>query len=211
MDDRAIQDSKSQAANHLLTDVLHMHRLCIMLLANQLGAFAVLLADTLESAYGALSPSAASLLLTLYYTPNATATALAKVAGISQPTAVRVLDGLVRQGLIERKSHTGRTTLLRVTRAGRARAVSLQVARLDAMDKILSGLNRQERATFERILERILVAKTTSRAFARTVCRLCDHRACDGPLCPIGSRASEIEQGVGISNPGGQHVDSARR
>src|SRR6266478_2127251 len=115
-----------------------------MLLPNKLGTLAVLLGDTLEGAYGVLSPSAASLLLTLYYTRNATATALAKVAGISQPTAVRVLDGLVRQGFIERKSHTGRTTLLRVTRAGRERAVSLQAARIGAMAKILSGLNAQE-------------------------------------------------------------------
>jgi DNA-binding MarR family transcriptional regulator len=182
-----------------------------MLSANKLGAFAVLLADTLEGAYDGLSPSAASLLLTLYYTRNATATELAKVAGISQPTAVRVLDGLVRQGFIERKSHTGRSTLLRVTRAGRERAVSLQAARLGAMKKILSGLNTQERATFERILDTILVAATTSRPFARTVCRLCDHRACDGPLCPIGTRASEIEQSVDIRIPGGQHADSARR
>jgi DNA-binding MarR family transcriptional regulator len=182
-----------------------------MLLPNKLGAFAVLLADTLESACGVLSPSAASLLLTLYYTRKATATVLAKVAGITQPTAVRVLDGLVRQGFIERKSHTGRTTLLRVTRAGRERAVSLQAARLGAMEKILSGLNTQERATFERILDTMLVAATPSRAFARTVCRLCDHSACAGPLCPIGTRASEIEQTVGIRIPGGQHVDSARR
>jgi DNA-binding MarR family transcriptional regulator len=182
-----------------------------MLLPNKLGAFAVLLGDTLEGAYGVLSPSAASLLLTLYYTRNATATALAKVAGISQPTAVRVLDGLVRQGFIERKSHTGRTTLLRVTRAGRERAVSLQAARLGAMEKILSGLNVQERATFERILDKTFVAATTSRAFARTVCRLCNHHACDGPLCPIGTRASEIEQTVDIRIPRGQHVDSARK
>jgi DNA-binding MarR family transcriptional regulator len=191
---------------------MHMSGICQQVIAaNKLGAFAVLLADTLESAYGALSPSAASLLLTLYSTGNATATALAKVAGISQPTAVRVLDGLVRQGFIERKSHTGRTTLLRMTRAGRARAVSLQAARLGAMKKILSGLNTQERATFERFLDKILVAATTSRAFARTVCRLCDHRACDGPLCPIGTRASEIEQSVDIRITGDQHVDSARR
>jgi DNA-binding MarR family transcriptional regulator len=182
-----------------------------MLLPNKLGAFAVLLADTLESAYGVLSPSAASLLLTLYYSRNSTATELGKVAGISQPTAVRVLDGLIRHGFIERKSHTGRATLLRVTRAGRERAVSLQAARLGAMEKILNGLNTQEQATFERILDKILVAATTSRALARTVCRLCNHLACDGPLCPIGARASEIERTVDIRIPRGQHVDRSRK
>lgn len=179
-----------------LTCSQYMH----MLRANKLGAFAVLLADTLENAYGSLSPSAASLLLTLFYGRDATATALAKVAGVSQPTAVRVLDGLVRQGFIERKNRTGRTTLLCVTRAGRERARLLQAARLGAMETILSGLNARERATFERMLDTILGAATTSRALARTICRLCDHPACDGPLCPVGTRASEIETNRRHSN-----------
>lgn len=163
-----------------------------MLAGNKLGAFAVLLGDTLKRACGALSPSAAALLLTLSYRRSATATALAKVAGISQPTAVRVLDGLIRQGFIERQSHVGRATLLRVTRAGRRGARLLQSARLRAMGDVLASLHRKEQATFERMLDTMLAAATTSRSVACTICRLCDHSLCDGPRCPIGTRASEI-------------------
>jgi DNA-binding MarR family transcriptional regulator len=76
--------------------------------ANKLGAFGVLLSDALGNATADLSPSAAALLLSLFYRQDLTVTALAKVGGIAQPTAVRVLDGLVRQGFIERKGRAGR-------------------------------------------------------------------------------------------------------
>ena len=165
-----------------------------MICANKLGAFGVLLADCLERAWGELSSSAAALLLTLYYSPKATATELAKVARISQPTAARVLDGLVRQGLIERKGRTGQITALLVTRAGGRRARALEAARLRAMNDVLSGLRPPERASFERVLNTILASATTSRAQARSICRLCDHASCRGAVCPVGTRASEIER-----------------
>ena len=165
-----------------------------MLGSNKLGAFGLLLSDTLEKACGELSSSAAALLLTLYYSRVSTVTALAQIVGISQPTAVRVLDGLVRQGFVERKARTGRTTLVHVTRAGARRASLLQAARLEAMNEILGGLHVEERATFEKMLNKVLASATTSRALARTICRLCDHSTCSGPLCPIGARATEIER-----------------
>jgi DNA-binding MarR family transcriptional regulator len=165
-----------------------------VVLANKLGAFTVFLADSLERACGELSSSAAALLLTLYYNRSTTATILAKVARITQPTAVRVLDGLVRRGLIERKNRTGRTTLLGVTRAGERKARSLQAARLQAMNEVLRGLSARERTSLEQVLDTILVSATTSRTEARTICRLCDHGLCHGQLCPVGTRAREIER-----------------
>ena len=167
-----------------------MHMLC----ANKLGAFGVLLSDSLENMSVDLSPSAVALLLTLFYRPDNTATDLARVAGVSQPTAVRVLDGLVRRGLIERKGRSGRTTLLRVTPSGRKRARSLQAARLTVMVDVLSVLPRREQAAFERLVDKLLRGATNSRASARSTCRLCDHTLCDGPLCPVGTRAGEIER-----------------
>lgn len=181
-----------------------------MLLANKLGAFTVLLADSLERACGELSSSAAALLLTLYYNRNTTATTLAKVACITQPTAARVLDGLVRRGLIERENRTGRTTLLRVTRTGEKKARALEAARLQAMNEVLSGLRERERTSLRQVLDTILASATTSRAQARTICRLCNHGLCHGRLCPVGTRASEIESHSEIRTPGVNHVDSSR-
>lgn len=165
-----------------------------MLCENKLGALGLLLADSLENISDDLSMSAAALLLSLFYNPDATATELAKIVGVSQPTAVRVLDGLVARGLIKRKDRAGRITLLGVTSAGRKRAQALQVRRLRAAKVLLNALTAAKRKNFERTLDKLLASATSSRAFARTTCRLCDHALCDGPLCPIGIRATEIER-----------------
>jgi len=165
-----------------------------MITGNKLGALGVLVMDAVERALGELSPSAAALLLTLRYRGEMTATALAGIAGVAQPTAVRVADGLVRRGLVERRGRAGRTAPLRLTNIGTEKADALQRARLAAMGRLLSGLAEGDRAGFERALDRLLAGATRSRAFARTTCRLCDHAACVGPLCPIGTRAGELER-----------------
>jgi len=163
-------------------------------IANKLGALGVLLMDAMETALGELSPSAAALLLTLRYRGAMTTTVLADIAGVAQPTAVRVADGLVRRGFVERQGRAGRTAPLRLTQAGMRKADALQRARIEAMEGLLAGLAASDRAGFERTLDKLLAGATRSRAFARTTCRLCDHAACVGPFCPIGSRASELER-----------------
>src|SRR5215470_8367940 len=165
-----------------------------MNLPNKLGALGVLIMDAMESVLGELSPSAAALLLTLRYRGEMTTTALAGIAGVAQPTAVRVADGLVRRGLLERRGRAGRTAPLRLTTAGTEKADALQRARMAAMERLLAGLAESGRAGFERTLDTLLAGATRSRAFARTTCRLCDHAACVGPLCPIGTRAGELER-----------------
>lgn len=161
---------------------------------NKLGAFGVLLADATAIALDGFSSSAAALLFTLRYQGEATATQLAAIAGITQPTAVRVTEGLIRRRLIERGDRAGRTTPLRLTREGVRRAEALQRARLAAMQGVLAVLTVRERAAFEAVLDKLLAEATRSRVFARRNCRLCDHADCRGVLCPIGSRATAIEQ-----------------
>jgi DNA-binding MarR family transcriptional regulator len=170
-----------------------------MLTANKLGVLGVLLSDTMAAALGGLSPSAAALLLTLRYQGEVTATRLATIAGIAQPTAVRVTGGLIRRKLVERRDRAGRTTPLRLTRDGVRRAEALQRARLNAMNRVLASLTARERAAFEAALDKMLAGATRSPAFARTVCRLCDHDLCRGPLCPIGSRVAAIERAQAVS------------
>ena len=161
---------------------------------NKLGALGILIADAMESALNDLSPSAASMLSTLFYRPNLTASMLAEIVGVTQPTATRVLDGLVQHGWIERQERQGRATPLRLTAAGGERAVVLQSARHAALSRLTANLSKYDKEILDRILDSVLAEATTSRAFARTTCRLCDHAACDGPSCPIGSRATELER-----------------
>ena len=164
------------------------------LMANKLGALGILIADAMESVLNDVSPSAASMLSTLFYRPNLTASMLAEIVGVTQPTATRVLDGLVRHGWIERQERQGRATPLRLTTAGEERAVALQSARHAALSHLTASLSKYDKEAFDQILDSVLAEATTSRSFARTTCRLCDHAACDGPSCPIGSRATELER-----------------
>lgn len=164
-----------------------------MLLANKLGALAVLAGDLSRAAGGGLSLTAAAILLTLHHRGPMTASELAVVAGITQPTAVRVTNGLVAQGLVRRCERVGKTAPIHLTRAGAREAKSLQKARLDALQRLVTDLTAGEQVELEGLLDKILADATRSRRFARTTCRLCDHALCASPVCPIGTRAAELE------------------
>lgn len=164
-----------------------------MIDSNTLGALGTLITDRIESVLDGLSPSAAAALSMLHFKPELTATRLAAICGISQPTAVRVLDGLARQGLLTRGTPQGRETPLSLTQAGTTRAKRLQTARMAALEDLLAVFAPEERRVFNALLDRLVAGATESRAFARTTCRLCDHEVCKPGLCPIGNRASEIE------------------
>lgn len=163
--------------------------------ANKLGALGVLIEERTNRALRDLSPSAAAVLSTLYFRASLTTTELSKVVAISQPTAVRLLDGLERRGLVERCAQAGRSTPLSLTDAGRAEVARLQHERLAAIGSLLSALEPEDTRRFEVMLDRVLAGATTSRAGARTTCRLCEHELCGPGICPIGNRATEIEQG----------------
>ena len=165
-----------------------------MLNANKLGALGTLIGDRLETALEGLSPSAAAVLSTLHFRPGLTTTGLAAVVGVSQPTAVRLVDGLARQGFLVRGDPQGRVTPLTLTPAGRERVRLLQRRRLAALDDLLSPLAPEERRRFGGMLDRILAEATTSRAFARTTCRLCEHALCGPGVCPVGGRAAQLER-----------------
>lgn len=167
-----------------------------MLIANKTGALGLLFFDRLEAAFGDLSPSAAAFLLTALYRPGSTTTEIAAVAGVSQPTGVRVLAGLRARGYVQPAVRDGRTAPILLTEAGRARASALQAARLTAMSDLLGALTPVELAQFEALADKLLAEATVSRAFARTTCRLCDHPNCLEPECPLGTRASALERCV---------------
>ncbi|MGH8430501.1 MAG: MarR family winged helix-turn-helix transcriptional regulator [Solimonas sp.] len=164
-----------------------------MLIANKLGALAVLAGDLSRAAGGDLSPTAVAILLTLHHRGPMTASELAVIAGITQPTAVRVTNGLVAHGLVRRSDRVGKTAPIHLTRAGAREARSLQKARLIALQRLVTPLADEERTELEGLLDKMLAGATGSRRFARTTCRLCDHALCNGPACPIGTRATEIE------------------
>ena len=166
-----------------------------MTTANHLGALALLIDDRSDGAFGGFSRSAAACLLTLGHFAPMTTSALARRLGISQPTAVRVVDGLARADLVERAPRVGRSAPLGLTRAGRALAARVQAERLSRIGALLAPLAAAEQAELGRLLAKILRAAPSDRAEAQRSCRLCAHDLCDGPACPLGSGADAREAG----------------
>ncbi|WP_411906775.1 MarR family winged helix-turn-helix transcriptional regulator [Rhizobium mayense] len=162
--------------------------------ANKLGALGAMIRERTETSLVGLSHSAAAVLSMLHFKPGLTTTELADIVGVSQPNAVRLIDGLERQALIERGKSKGRITPLMLTELGHARVKELHALRLAALDDLLSALQADERRHFASMLDTILANATTSRAFAKTTCRLCEHNLCGPEVCPIGCRATEIER-----------------
>lgn len=169
------------------------------LIANHLGALALAVTDRMDGAVEPRSRSAAAALLTLLYRQPLGGTELARIMGVAQPTGVRVIDGLVREGLVGRGRRTGRHVELTLTAAGKAEAHRLQQARIAALSPLVDSLDEADRNRLGALLAQLLAAATDGRATARRICRLCAHDLCDGAHCPAGSRATAIEREGGAA------------
>ena len=110
------------------------------------------------------------------------------VLGVSQPAAVKIVDRLARDALLERRPGTDRRALaLHLTDAGRERAVRILAGRADALTGLLALLDTEERERLEPLLEKLVASLARERGAALTVCRLCDREACSGSRggCPL--------------------------
>jgi DNA-binding MarR family transcriptional regulator len=162
--------------------------------ANRLGALWATLDRALSSAFEDDSPSAAAIVSWLYHWAPVGVVELARVVGLTQPACTRALDKLVARGLIERTTVSGKEVRLALTVPGRAHARQLQQRRLQACAVLLGALSPAEQKQFAALTDKVLQAPVADRAYARNVCRFCDHAVCDGPACPIGCRATAIER-----------------
>jgi DNA-binding MarR family transcriptional regulator len=157
-------------------------------LANQLGALALALADDMrgaaEAAAGEAGPAAAALVLA-GHDPGLSIAALAPAVGLSHPGAVRLVDRLAADGLIERRPDPAdrRAVGLHLTPAGQARAAAVQAARAAPLQALVAALSPAERAVLGPAVARLLAARVVGEAAALRVCRLCDHDRCG--QCPV--------------------------
>lgn len=164
--------------------------------ANKLGALWAVVGRVMTEAMDMHSESSTAILLWLYHWSPTGVVELGRVVGLSQPACSRAVDKLMAAGLLLKAPSGARETWLELSPEGREEAERLQSARLQACDQLLGALSRQERATMAALLDKLLAAPVDSRAYARNVCRFCDHTVCDGPACPVGCRATEIEGGA---------------
>ena len=162
--------------------------------ANRLGALWSTLDRALTTTLADDSPSTAAILLWLLHWAPTGVVELARVVGLTQPACTRALDKLVERGLVDRTALSGKEVRLTLTARGRVQARALQQRRHAACGALLQALSADEQAQFARLATKLLQAPVTDRAYARTVCRFCDHAVCDGPACPIGCRATALEE-----------------
>jgi DNA-binding MarR family transcriptional regulator len=109
---------------------------------------------------GKLTPAQFRLLAALEDAPSLSVGELAQEAGVSSPTATRMLDGLEQEGIVrrERDADDRRRIAVHPTAAGK-RALGEARARTDAArEQIYASLTAEERAQAERLLPRLAEA-----------------------------------------------------
>jgi DNA-binding MarR family transcriptional regulator len=118
---------------------------------------------------------------------GATVDRLSRVLGLTHSGAVRLVDRLAADGLVERRPGSdGRSRAVFVTEAGSAAARVAQAGRFEAMERVLEPLSGSEREVLTGLLERMLGAMTTDHESAGHICRLCDAHVCGHPdRCPV--------------------------
>lgn len=155
--------------------------------ANLLGVVGLAVADRIEAAargvlaHAGETPAA---LVVIGYGTGPSNDKLRRILGLSHPGAVRLVDRLVADGLVERREGADkRAVALYLTRRGKARREDLLKGRLAAIRPLLAPLTAQEQEALANLIEKMLVSMGSTDLQRCTLCRLCDDRVCTD--CPI--------------------------
>ena len=153
-------------------------------LANVLGALALVVTDELTrtvvaSADQRSATDAATLAALAQFLDGATIDRVHLVLGVTPSGAVRLVDRLVRAGLVTRGAGPdGRSRAVRLTDAGRDRARTIHAARAAYLSGLTTGLSPDEVATLRDLLGRVLGNVAAAKHGGAWTCRLCDLTAC---------------------------------
>jgi MarR family transcriptional repressor of emrRAB len=161
---------------------------------NLLGAFVLSVSDRLrgetEAAIGHTGASAAAMIIVAEF-PDRTIEFLRKAIGLSHPATVRVVDRLVEQGLVrKRTAGPGPAVALTATAAGKRQARRILEIRQRVLADSLPDLSPAESDVLAAILERAL--GHLSESPGTTHCRLCDIRRCPRSDCPVIQKQIEL-------------------
>ena len=151
-----------------------------------LGALAVAVGDLVAAG------SRDAALVALDNAPSCSVTHLSRALGRSHSATVRLIDGLVADGLLERRSGDDRRSVAIVlTRAGIGAARAVRARRASVLDELVSTLGARQVERLAPILERLLEAAVTDAGAPVRICRLCDESLCEsGHHCPVDAAAS---------------------
>jgi MarR family transcriptional regulator, negative regulator of the multidrug operon emrRAB len=161
--------------------------------ANLLGALGLALYDEMTSAMSnatvgvdGSSPVDLAALNAIGQQQGSSVSFVAIVTGLTHAGAVRVVDRLVAQGLVERGSGPDlRTVALRLTASGRKAWGQQRRARGRHLEGLVAKLDPKERASIDAALETLLTHLTGDAHHAEHLCRLCDEASCPQRACPV--------------------------
>jgi DNA-binding MarR family transcriptional regulator len=110
-----------------------------------------------DAGSGELSDSQFHILRALLETTDVPVGELADAAGVAGPTATRMLDGLVRDGIVERNHSTTdrRVVTVRLTPKGRKLVTKKHQISLAKRQALYESLTPQERKQVEQLLPRL--------------------------------------------------------
>lgn len=167
------------------------------LLANLLGAVGVAVKDRIDESLSeatGLSGEAPAAVLTVGTRPGRPIKDLCRSLDLSHSGTVRLVDRLEGRGWVAReRSADGREVRLRLTETGEEMFEKLLAARRAALEKLLEPVSANDRGSLRRALAELLAGLVSDRDDAWHICRLCEHRACRGVDCPVGSAADAAE------------------
>jgi DNA-binding MarR family transcriptional regulator len=165
--------------------------------SNLLGATALAVGDALlacATRSAGTSISGAAALVVLDASPGLSVTELGRRVGLSQSAAVRMVDSVEADGLVERRPGLGRWMTVWPTVSGRRTARQLLGARAAPLTEMISCLDDDEQVMLAGLLSKLLTHIYGEVGNAQQICRLCDRAACtDRSTCPVG----EAERAAG--------------
>ena len=158
---------------------------------NLLGALALGITDRIKSDMKGIfdrSGESAAAIVVLGYAPGLSVEILRQVLELSHPGAVRLIDRLAEDGLVERrKGDDGRSVALHLTPKGGDLRRQLMERRLDTLEAALTGLEADERRVFGALLAKVLTNLPETDMAKHRICRLCAVGTCRD--CPIPGNA----------------------
>ena len=156
-------------------------------IANLLGALSLAVMDRIEQGardiidHRGETPAA---LVVLGYGPGMTNDKLRRILGLSHSGAVRLVDRLVSDRLVERRpGKDGREIALHLTAKGAATRKDLLASRISAVASVVDVLSASERKRLGELIHDMLARQDTSELDRFTICRMCDNGVCTN--CPL--------------------------
>lgn len=150
-----------------------------------LGGVAVAIGD------GVAAGTREAALVALHSHPGQSVVQLSRTLGRSHSATVRLVDGLERDGLLQRQpAGDARSIALALTAAGAAAAGAVRLSRAATLDALVNALTDPEVARLEPLLERLLAASAVDADSRWRTCRLCEESRCENDgRCPVDEAA----------------------